>query len=179
MSLAEASDPKTKSARLVELSQSTEASIVNAVAKNPSTPIETLLLLAERCPSIFLENPVLPLLLLEDPTFLHAAAPEAAQALLRVPSVPTWVSDSLTSNPNTSIRATVAGNANTPIPILELLATDQNEEVRSGVAANANTPIPILELLSTDQHPDVRYNVAGNANTPTPILELLATDSDE
>jgi hypothetical protein len=115
MSLSEASDPSTKPARLVELSKSEETFIVKAVAKNPSTPVETLLLLAET----------------------H-------------PTVPSWVSDSFTSHPDSYFLASVAGNPDTPISILELLATNPHENVRINMAINANAPSATLERLATD-----------------------------
>jgi hypothetical protein len=152
MSQEEASNPKTKPARLVELSQSTEASLLEAVTQNPSTPLGTLLLLAETYPKEFLENSLLPLLLLEDPNFLHAATLKATNALLGVHSVPAWVVDSFATSPDEKARSYVAGYPHAPVPTLELLAQDQDQSVRRFVAGNPNTPTPLLELLAKDKH---------------------------
>ncbi len=79
------------------------------------------------------------------------------------------------------MRYRVAGNSNTPIPLLEKLAIDidTDKNMRYRVAGNSNTPIPLLEKLATDADSWVRKEVAGNSNTPTPLLEKLAHDTDK
>ena len=200
MSLEEAKDPNTKPARLVELSQEQDQKILVALAQNPSTPLDTLLVLAQRYPADFLANPVLPVLLLENPNVLHGCSYEAAKALVELPESPSWVLHSLAlhpeqdlrqhvaSNKTTSIailealsrdadggvRRSVATNGNTPLAILEVLARDFDKYVCRGVAENETTSIAILEALSRDVDKDVRRNVAGNDNVPIRLLEVLS-----
>ncbi len=80
--LEEARNPQTTPKRLWELSQ-VRGEVANAVAANPNTPTNTLLWLAGSCWEAFLTNPVLPLLLLEDPGLPLRLPTQALLALLR------------------------------------------------------------------------------------------------
>lgn len=59
-----------------------------AVAANPNTPVATLLSLAGRFPGEFCSNPVLPLLLLENPDLPAGMDDATLRNLLRYPDVP-------------------------------------------------------------------------------------------
>mgnify|MGYP001361214741 CR=1 FL=1 len=59
---------------------------------------------------------------------------------------------------------------------LEELAMDEDVEVRAEVAKNENTPLPVLEKLSKDRKTIIRDCVAGNRKTPVSVLEILSKD---
>ena len=63
--------PNALPKRWSELSERHVPGIIEAIARNPGTPREILLWLVETHPQAVLENPVLPLLLLETPTLFH------------------------------------------------------------------------------------------------------------
>jgi succinylglutamate desuccinylase len=60
------------------------------------------------------------------------------------------------------VHVSVAGNANTPVSVLEKLVEDEN--VRWAVARNENTPVTLLEKLAQDKDEDVRKAVTENPN---------------
>jgi hypothetical protein len=80
--LEEARNPQTNPRRLWELAKM-RGEVANAVAANPNTPTSTLLWLAGSCWEAFLINPVLPLLLLEDPGLPLRLPTPALLTLLR------------------------------------------------------------------------------------------------
>jgi hypothetical protein len=55
--------------------------ILKAIATNPNTPTETLILAAKKYPEAVLSNPVFPFILMRDPTF-DAFADNAIEALM-------------------------------------------------------------------------------------------------
>ncbi len=83
----EARDPQTTPDRLRALSRD-GGEIAQAVAANPNTPTATLLWLAKDCWEALLANPVLPLLLLEDPGLPLRLPKPALLALLRLHEPP-------------------------------------------------------------------------------------------
>ncbi len=77
----EASNPTTRPHRLAELATHWPGYRVrHLIASNPNTPQTTLIALALSHPRAFLTNPVLPLLFISDPRWLHAAV---AREILR------------------------------------------------------------------------------------------------
>src|SRR5579884_3786684 len=88
---AEATNPETSPERLAKLAKNER--IAPFVAANPNTSVETLLALAQAHPQEFLDNPILPLLHLEDPRQLTQIERLGALAVLRFGNVPRWLSD--------------------------------------------------------------------------------------
>jgi hypothetical protein len=177
--LLEAQDPNTTPERLVELSRQYSPAIKKAVAQNPNTPLSTLLLLAEKQPRAVLENPTLPLLLLENPNLLHGLEHRAAVVMLQARPLPDWVARTIATHPDLGIRHDISGDEETPKVALETLALDSDRMVREFVAGNENTPAAALRLLSTDVEVEVRRNVAGNPSTPVVALIWLAKNKDK
>lgn len=85
--LDEARDIHTSPERLRSLA-SVGGEVANALAANPNTPTKTLLWLAQTCWEAFLRNPVLPLLLLENPGLPLQLPKPALLALLRLHEPP-------------------------------------------------------------------------------------------
>jgi hypothetical protein len=177
--VAEARDPNTKPERLVELLRQGSLDVREAVARNANTPLKTLLQLAEKQPQAVLKNPVLPLLLLENPNVLHQLEHQAVIAILRVKPLPAWVAQSLASHPDRRVRWDISGDEETPKSVLEHLAQDSDYGVRGYVAGNLNTPKTALAKLSTDTDVEVRKKVAAHNNTPVSVLKKLAMDEDK
>ncbi len=75
-------------------------------------------------------------------------------------------------------RWAVAKNHHTPPDVLEKLAKDPINLVRALVATNPNTPIPLLSSFFSDEK-IVRDGLSGNPNTPQKFLKTLAMDSDK
>ena len=102
----QASDPTTSPERLRSfyLPDRFEA-VLQALAGNPNTPSEVLLRLIETHPNEFLQNPVLPLLSLEDPDFAKKIPQQTALHLLRVEAIPVWLLDEFAKGEKLVARA--------------------------------------------------------------------------
>ncbi len=68
-----ASNPETEPGVLRELSYHSDPEISGTVAQNPNIPIDVLLALLKYYPHAIEINPVLPIILMEDPYWLHHA----------------------------------------------------------------------------------------------------------
>jgi hypothetical protein len=179
MSLSEAKDPKTLPPRLIELSQNKDVEILVAVTKNPNTPLPILLTLAQKYPAQFLQNPILPMLLLEHPQLLGAVDEITAIALLVIPALPDWVLGSLASHTKSIVRQAVAKHSKTPPSALGVLALDKDWDICRLIAKHPNTPPSSLEHLALHEDMHVRLMVAKHSKTPPSALELLARDEQE
>lgn len=69
--LAEAQNPETPPKRLKQIAKEGNKKIRKAVAANPNTPLKVLKDLSFKFPKSFLQNPILPLWILEDANFLE------------------------------------------------------------------------------------------------------------
>ena len=70
-----AQDETTASEILIELAKNKDDQVRKAVAANPNTPIETLLSICFEFPREVIDNPIIPLLLLESPDCLTCKLP--------------------------------------------------------------------------------------------------------
>lgn len=106
--LREASDAQTSPPRLAQLAYaSPDRELSRLLAQNPNTPASILWMLAATHPREVLENPVLPLLHLENANLGHAIPESAALALLSSSNLPAWMLEAFHSgpiNPKESVR---------------------------------------------------------------------------
>lgn len=116
-------------------------------AADPATDPARLAKLAAKYPAQVLHNPVLPLLLLEQPAWLEQLPAESLAALLRQPAAP----------------ATVA-----PALLTAALATQSVLAVRLALANSPATPPAVLAQLAHDAEPAVRHAVRYRADAPPP-----------
>ena len=72
-----------------------------------------------------------------------------------------------------SVRANVAKNLNTPIPILLQLSTDINPFVRKAVSQNPNSTADVLKNLLYDTYYDVCINVCLHPNCTKEIFDVV------
>jgi hypothetical protein len=164
-----ASNPDTPKAILERLVAHKDWKVIWGLCANPATPRWVLELLAnlEDYEERVMWNPSLA-------TELESAFEHAHQSNLDVEEI-----FRLSRSSFPRIREAIAGNAQTPIVILEQLAHDKQWCVRRGVAKNLNTPAFILAKLADDEDPadgycEVPCSVASNPNAPIPLLEKLA-----
>lgn len=171
----EALNPNTSANRLRELSKSLDRRIRQAIAQNPNTPPDILVILFNKFPLQVLHNPVLNLILLEKPNFLEELY-QCSKLVFHKYKLPNFFIEWAIFNINETIRGAVASSPKTPQKFLEKLSQDKQSFVRIQVAANYNSPAHILEKLSQDRDKYVRKSVARNPHVPTNILERLAQD---
>ncbi|HEY9809630.1 MAG TPA: hypothetical protein V6D13_09825 [Halomicronema sp.] len=176
-----ASNPCTAGELLAKLADSEDAKIRQLVAGNPNTPMEVLFKLGVEFPEEFLNNPILGLLLLEDPNLaVKIPLPTLRSIILKCDNVPVSFMEWGAGHFDEGIKVALAQNCKTPASVLEKLADHQNYEVRWYVAQHPNTPASVLEKLASDKtlvynRPIViRVAVANNPNTPAKVLEKLA-----
>ncbi len=102
--IEEAADPATSPARLQDLARQGGSREKRAVAANPNAPTEVLLWLARWHWDAVLRNPILPLLLMEDPNFPARLPLIALREILRMEDPPREFLAPLMRHPNEEIR---------------------------------------------------------------------------
>jgi hypothetical protein len=149
-----------------------------AVARNPSTPKESLELFAKS------HNPNIRravALNTAASSLLNDLAKDADESVLRAvainPSTPIELLTLLLKND--LVRLTVGLNTSTPVEVLRELARDEDEKVRLGVALNTSAPAQVLKELAQDENEVVRFGVTSNTSAPAEVLEELAQDENE
>lgn len=178
--------------------------ICKQVARHPNTSPEILKELFKKYPADVLNNPIIDLLLLENPNLfdeLYETNPNCFNTKKDLPifylewaannfdnriresladslSTPTFILKKLASDNNNRVRALVAKNSNITEEIIDQLLKDKYDLVLCNLARNKKTSHPILELLAKHKSIDVRRAVAENTNIPDYLLEKLSKDED-
>ncbi|MEH1998218.1 MAG: hypothetical protein V7L00_05625 [Nostoc sp.] len=124
-----AADPSTDPELLRELGLSTDQKTRQSVAGNPNTPVDVLLRLGAEFPSQLLDNPVFPLLLLENLNLVAEIPLPTLRSILK--------------------------QENVPVYILEQVADRADLEVQLGLVKNVQTPKGVLNRLTQSRHPQV------------------------
>lgn len=143
--------------------------VCRAVARNPNTPPDTLKELFSKYhyPFEVLENPVLELLLLENPNFVNELF--EGHTIIgydrdgTIDFLDTWAA----SHQNKFIRIAVARNLETVEIVLEELAEDSDRDVRLAVANNNSTNCDTLKKLIEDEDIEVRNAAMNKYNKRT------------
>jgi hypothetical protein len=171
--LREAQDAKTSPERLALLAHHEDSIVREAVAQNPNTPLQVLYSLAEYYPQDFLQNPLLPLLLLENPNLWESFPEKTSLVLLKLDNLSKDALLSFSRHSSKEVRYEVSDHTQVSSEALSLLSRDKEILVRRGVARNPKTPAENLRVLCKDTDERVRINVAGNPNTPGASVDLL------
>ncbi|MBD2577945.1 HEAT repeat domain-containing protein [Oscillatoria sp. FACHB-1406] len=192
---------------LAELSTSEDRLTRQNVTQNPNTSLEVLFELGAEFPDEFFDNPVCPLLPLENPNWVEMLPEDtiqtflshhrAQQALLEgfrnhphpyqlfscwkleIHDLPTHWLEEFSRSIDEDVRYSAAGNPKTPVSLLKQLSQDTSDRVRHGVANNPKTPVPLLKQLSQDTSYTVRRSVANNPKTSVPLLKQLSQDTSD
>jgi hypothetical protein len=87
--LQRASDTQTPPQKMVEIANTClHRTVLSTLARNVSCPPEALGILVTQVPFAVAKNPVLPLVLLEDPDFLNRSGEQAVLRMLTMPDLP-------------------------------------------------------------------------------------------
>ncbi len=167
-------DPATPPAQLAALGWNrNNGAIKRAVAANPNTPPGVLLHLASRYWAAFLENPVLPLLLLEDPGLPLRLPLTMLRALVRRPKVPALLLQTLARHADREVREGAKYHVSFPA---ELAATAPDSPAAPAAAWQTTlratlTQLPappgtLAELLSTNSVPDWLLEAVASTRSP-------------
>lgn len=175
----------TSSKILRELAYSDDKQTRCQVAQHPNTPPDVLKRLFGHYPVEVLTNPIMELLLLENPNFLEELCDslsfEEFISNLILYKLPLFFREWGLNNPRLDISLKFDCLIHIPREWLEIIyRTDPYSRYAfRGLVGNENTPPNILEKLSL--YPDrwVRRAVAMNKNTPVKILSQLSLDNNE
>ncbi|MBF2066234.1 MAG: hypothetical protein IGS39_17720 [Calothrix sp. C42_A2020_038] len=191
-----AKNPASPSELLKMMARRRDKVILSNVTVNPNTPTEVLFQLGRRFPEQFLKNPILSLLLLENPKLFqemplsildslrdyileryYCSDTQTQELESNFMLAPDFVLQQLLQHKNHSLRCYIARHPNTPLSFLEQLASDNYDYVRHNVALNPNTPVHLLEKLAEDTTTYVRHCVAKNPNISLKLILKLADDA--
>lgn len=172
----------TSVAVLEELSLHPQPEVREAVARNPNTPTKVLLKLGKEFPDAITANPILNLLLLENP--------ESHFVRLSLARSTTTSEDTiarLSKIEDEEILCAVARNPKTPLHILEQLVEspprfcdDENadehdfDRLFTAIVQNPNTSESLFLQLAEHGSSDVRMVIAQNPKAPLSLLNQFA-----
>ena len=188
--LLEARDVSTSPARLTVLSVHRDEAIRRTVASNPNAPMRVLERLSVAFPSVFLSNPILDLLALENPNWIMDLPAWARSPLLSCEDAPEgflrWAEQFGDEN---SLLAVCANRAALQAMLERLcehhdanvaraaqLHVNSGREPSEGVEATTLTQILRDETLERDSE-TLKALLVVNLATPE-VLEVLALDND-
>ena len=139
LALLVAQNPAAPAALLARLAAHANEGVVRGVAQNPNTPLPELLRLAPKHPQAFQDNPLLPLLLLEDPNLFGRFDDNALLALLGAPDPSPPLLEFALTHRQLSCRKLAAAKLKDPVRLKGLLA-DPHKEVAHAAMQNPYLP---------------------------------------
>lgn len=142
-----ASDPATPEDRLRRLAEHPLEQVRGAVARNPNTPADILLLLAGEFPADVRANPGFELHILADPARLKLLPRAALLGFARGKDTPGWLLSYLAGLDDEKVLFLVARSAATSPEVLAQLATCLNKKVRKLASENKKFPAETAALL--------------------------------
>lgn len=198
--LQEASDPTTPPERLEHLAN-TVYDVAHLIVQNPNAPVPLLLELAETYPKEFLQNPALPLFLVERPDFMEEASEELLETLTAMDddriltllqnhslywvrrdaffcasNPPLALIERYANDEDPSSRRTAAQHKATPLTVLQRLSDDSDEGVRAALVLHPRLTEELFEKLLQDESPSVRASFLHRAPLTEPLLSRLLAD---
>jgi len=109
-----------------------------AVVSNANTPPEVLVQLGEEFPSQLLDNPVFPLLLLENPNFIKELPLFTLRSILKEKNVPDYILEQAADKADVGVQLALANNVKTSKSILNRLSQSRDSEVVEAVNLHVN-----------------------------------------
>lgn len=147
------------------------------VASNPNAPVDVLLTLGAEFPCQFLENPIFPLLLLENPNLVSEIPIPTLCSLIQQPDVPpaftSWVMEQ-SNREFYELKLALAQSSATPEEILEQLASNSKKDVRMAHCLIQNPSVTGKTLERLTQHEDAKVLQEVAKHPKTPAVALLA-----
>ncbi|MFM9991828.1 MAG: hypothetical protein ACKVOY_10395 [Burkholderiaceae bacterium] len=129
-----AKHPNASSELLERLSHSSDPATRKAVTSNPNTPTVVYIKLGQQFPKEFLTNPILDLLILENPDLLQEFSDNLLVQLVRKQECPEEFLIWASSHPSEKVQLAVAMNAKAPLMALSSLAMSKHKKVRGAIA---------------------------------------------
>lgn len=161
--LSQAEDPTTSPETLVSLASSKQPGVRQALARNPATPLASLIALCPDFPDDVWKNPALDLILLDRPEFFSALKEPQALALASSPLMPARLAPLLLEHRSADVARALGRNPSSPRDLLEGALL---RKVPASVAVNPSTPWETLRELLGEMDEKIRIAAASNASIP-------------
>ncbi|MEH2127971.1 hypothetical protein [Nostoc sp.] len=133
-----AAEPSTDPELLRELALSSDKIIRQLVAGNPNTPADVLLRLGAEFPSELLDNPVLPLLLLENLNLVAEIPLNTLRSILRQENVPVYILEQAAEKADLEVQLALVNNVQTPKGVLNRLTQSRHPQVVESACLHIN-----------------------------------------
>jgi hypothetical protein len=133
-----ATNPNADPELLRKLGSSSDQTTREGVASNPNTPSDILLKLGAQFPGQLLDNPIFPLLLLENPNLLADMPVETLRSVLKREAVPISFLEWAANDSDCGVLLAVAMNPNTPKEVLEKLVRSRHSLVAESAQLHVN-----------------------------------------
>ena len=178
-----AKSKKTSAATLEKLSCDCDPEIQREVARNPNISAKIIEKYAQneeicrKCMRDLLQHTDK----ISDAAWSSFASHKSSIVLINIAlhaQAPINILSEIAGDPNSKIRAYLAGNPNLPLEILVRLSEDFDSQVRLKTVRNRLTPKELLAKLAGDSDLNVRRAVAKNSRISTKVLTKLAEDPD-
>ena len=133
-----AAEPTTNPEILRELALFSDEKTRKAVVSNANTSPEVLVQLGEQFPSQFLDNPVFPLLVLENPNFIQELPLFTLRCILTQENCPEYILEQAADKADLEIQLALANNIKTSRAILNRLNKSRYSQVVEAVNLHVN-----------------------------------------
>jgi hypothetical protein len=172
--LTQASDPETTPEALERLGRVGSPDVRREVAKNPNASLKTLFALGEEFPRELFENPVFPMMLLENPRVIDEIPIKTLSRLFQIEELP----DYFLLHASAAVKLAAARLKKLPRRVLERLGREPDEAVRLEIVSHEDAPADLLEWLSErSTSPAVQRGIAKHTNAPRgALLRLLGVE---
>ncbi len=175
-----ATNPSAEPELLRELASSQDKATREGVTTNPNTPTDVLLKLAGDFPRQFFSNPVLSLLMLENPNLATDISYWSLLKLLKQDDVPEWFLACAAMHSNSLVLEAVAKHKQASEKVLEQLAIKSRYDPELGlcIAQRKDVSQRVLEKLAEHGAGSVRLYLATYPKIPVRVLEILVENPE-
>ncbi|MEM9922171.1 MAG: hypothetical protein AAF915_00185 [Cyanobacteria bacterium P01_D01_bin.50] len=175
-----AANPGAEPELLRELASSEDKATREAVTTNPNTPTDVLLKLAGDFPQSFFSNPVLSLLMLENPNLATDISYWSLLKLLKQDDAPEWFLACAAMHSNSLVLEAVAKHKQVSERVLEQLAIKSRYDPELGlcIAQRKDVSQRVLEKLAEHGAGSVRLHLATWPKIPVRVLEILVENPE-
>ncbi|MEO0685982.1 MAG: hypothetical protein AAFY76_13315, partial [Cyanobacteria bacterium J06649_11] len=175
-----AKNPSAEPELLRELASSEDKATREGVTTNPNTPTDVLLKLAGDFPRQFFSNPVLSLLMLENPNLATDISYWSLLKLLKQDDAPEWFLACAAMHSNSLVLEAVAKHKQASEAILVQLAIKSRYDPELGlcIALRKDVSQKILEKLAEHGAGSVRLHLAKYPKVPVRVLEILVENPE-
>ncbi|MCJ8281407.1 MAG: hypothetical protein MJK14_16445 [Rivularia sp. ALOHA_DT_140] len=169
-----AAEPTTDPEILRELALFEDEKTREAVVSNANTSPEVLVQLGEQFPSQFLDNPVFPLLLLENPNFIRELPLFTLRSILTQENCPEYILEQAADKADSGVQLALANNIKTSKAILNRLNQSRNSEVVEAVNLHVNFVGELTEWFEEKVKELVPKSIASSHRVDYDTLAVLA-----